>query len=135
MRLEELQPDATVCGILPDAAVSVINVEWHGSEALTLVYRGPNGRAADEILYRHDEPHLELLHAGRPWSFDGDGALFRLVSQAYRIAYLDGHVGTEVSVTLEIDAKLPNEASDQLVRIVTENSRTLKFESHGFEKE
>ena len=84
-RLEELQPDATVRGILPDAAVTVVNVSWHGSDALTLVYRGPNGRVADEILYRHDEPRLEVVEVGRPWSFDGDGALFRLVSEAHRI--------------------------------------------------
>jgi hypothetical protein len=84
-RLEELQPETVVRGILPDASVSVVNVEWHGSDALTLVYRGPNGRVADEILYRHDEPRLEIAEAGRPWSFDGDGALFRLVSEAHRI--------------------------------------------------
>ncbi len=51
------------------------------------------------------------------------------------ISHLVGQDGAEVTVTIEIDAKLPNEASDQLVRIVTENSRTLKFESHGFERE
>jgi superfamily II DNA or RNA helicase len=85
VKLEDLQPDATVRGILPDAAVTVVSVAWHGSDALTLVYRGPNGRVADEILYRHDEPRLELLEVGRPWSFDGDGALFRLVAEAHRI--------------------------------------------------
>src|SRR5688572_24643745 len=85
MRLEDLQPDATVSGVLPDAMVTVVSVSWHGSDALTLVYRDPNGRVADEILYRHDEPRLEVVEAGRPWSFDGDGSLFRLVSEAHRI--------------------------------------------------
>ena len=85
MTLEDLQPDATVRGILPDALVTVVSVEWHGSDALTLVYRGPNGRVAEEILYRFDEPRLEVVEAGRPWSFDGDGALFRLVAEAHRI--------------------------------------------------
>jgi hypothetical protein len=28
---------------------------------------------------------LEVVGKGRPWSFDGDGALFRLVSEAHRI--------------------------------------------------
>src|SRR5437870_5996244 len=83
--LEDIQPEATVRGILPDALVTVVSVAWHGSDALTLVYRGPNGRVADEILYRHDEARLEIVEAGRPWSFDGDGALFRLVSEAHRI--------------------------------------------------
>ena len=85
MTLEDLQPNASVRGILPDAMVSVVSVQWHGSQALTLVYRAPDGKVADEILYRHDEPRLEVVEAGRPWSFDGDGALFRLVSEAHRI--------------------------------------------------
>ena len=53
-----------------------------GSEALELTYKTPSGKVANELLYRHDEPRLELVEHGRPWSFDGDGALFRLVSEA-----------------------------------------------------
>ncbi|MBX3751084.1 MAG: DUF3883 domain-containing protein [Opitutaceae bacterium] len=85
MRLEDLQPDAVVRGILPDAGVSVVSAEWHGTDALTLVYRRPDGKVADEILYRSDESRLAVIVAGRPWSFDADGALFRLVSEAHRI--------------------------------------------------
>jgi hypothetical protein len=51
------------------------------------------------------------------------------------IAHLVGQMGAEVTVTIEIEARLPNGANDQLVRTVTESSRTLKFNSHGFEKE
>ena len=51
------------------------------------------------------------------------------------IAHLAGQMGAEVTVTIEIEAKLPNGVTDQLVRTVTENSRTLKFDSHGFETE
>lgn len=36
---------------------------------LTLVYRDPGGRVADEALYREDEVRLELVEAERPWSF------------------------------------------------------------------
>ena len=50
------------------------------------------------------------------------------------IAHLSGLVGSEVKVTLEIDAEIPEGAPDHVVRAVTENSRTLKFESHGFEE-
>jgi len=85
LTLEDLRPDASVRGVLPDAAVKVVSVQWHGSDALTLVYRGPAGRVADEILYRHDESRLEVVQTGRPWSFDGDGALYRLVAEANRI--------------------------------------------------
>jgi predicted AAA+ superfamily ATPase len=51
------------------------------------------------------------------------------------IAHLGGQLGAEVMVILEIEARLPNGAGEQLVRTVTENSRTLKFDSQGFEEE
>lgn len=85
MRLEQLQPNASVRGVVPDSLVSVVSVQWFGSDALELTYKTPSGKVANELLYRHDEPRLELVELGRPWSFDGDGALFRLVSEAQRI--------------------------------------------------
>ncbi|RKT44119.1 SNF2 domain-containing protein [Thiocapsa rosea] len=85
MQLEQLQPSAMIRGILPDALVEVVSVKWFGSEALELTYKTPTGKVANEILYRDDESRLELAEQGRPWSFDGDGALFRLVSEAHRI--------------------------------------------------
>src|SRR5689334_5581947 len=84
-RLEDLQPNSVLRGILPDALATVVSVRWFGSEALELTYKDPSGRVANELLYRHDESRLELVEQGRPWSFDGDGALFRLVSEAHRI--------------------------------------------------
>ncbi len=84
-RLEELLPHAAVRGVLPDGLATVVSVQWFGSEALELTYKTPTGRVANELLYRHDEPRLEVVEHGRPWSFDGDGATFRLVSEAHRI--------------------------------------------------
>ena len=85
MQLEELQSRASVRGVHPDGVVTVVSVQWFGSEALELTYKTPEGAVANELLYRHDEDRLELVAEGRPWSFDGDGALFRLVSEAQRI--------------------------------------------------
>ena len=51
------------------------------------------------------------------------------------IAHLVGLVGADVTVTLEIEATLASGVTDQVVRTVTENCRTLKFSSQGFEKE
>jgi len=51
------------------------------------------------------------------------------------IAHLAGLVGASVTVTIEVEAEIPDGAPDHVVRTVTENSRTLKFTSQGFEKE
>ena len=85
MKLEDLRANAAVRGVLADSLVTVVNVQWFGSEALELTYKTPAGKVANELLYRDDEPRLEIVETGRPWSFDGDGALFRLVSEAQRI--------------------------------------------------
>ena len=85
MKLEDLQANAAVRGVLPEGLATVVGVQWFGSEALELTYKSATGKVANQLLYRHDEPQLEIVEVGRPWSFDGDGALFRLVSEAQRI--------------------------------------------------
>jgi len=51
------------------------------------------------------------------------------------IAHLAGLQGAKVRVTLEIEADIPAGTPDTVVRTVTENCRTLKFASQGFEEE
>jgi hypothetical protein len=89
-RLEDLTRGAAVKGILPDSLVTVVDVKWIGTVAVELTYKAPSGALGNELLYRDREPMLEIAVEGRPWSFDGDGAMFRLVSEAHRIrlAYL-----------------------------------------------
>ena len=84
-RLEDLKRDAIVKGILLDQQVTVIDAKWIGSAAIELTYKDERGNLGDTLIYRDSEPSLEIVTAGRLWSFDGDGALFRLVSEAYRI--------------------------------------------------
>lgn len=84
-RLNELTRGASVKGVLPDGLVTVVDVQWHGSDVVELIYRDSAGKLGSELLYRDREPTLEIAAAGVPWSFDGDGALFRLVSEAHRI--------------------------------------------------
>jgi len=85
LKLEDLTAGSAVRGVVPDAGVTVVGAQWFGSESLELTYKTAEGRLGNELLYRHDEARLELVEAGRPWSFDGDGHLFRLVSEAHRI--------------------------------------------------
>ena len=51
------------------------------------------------------------------------------------VQHLSGLVGATVTVTIEIEAEIPSGAPDNVVRTVTENCRTLKFENQGFEEE
>jgi predicted AAA+ superfamily ATPase len=50
------------------------------------------------------------------------------------IAHLIGQPGAQVTVTLEIEARLPDGFPDNIVRIVIENGRTLKFRNCEFEE-
>lgn len=84
-KLEDLKRGASVKGILQDCLVTVIDVKWYGSAAIELTYKDPAGKPDVLLLYRDREPSLEIVEVGSPWSFDGDGKLFRLVSEAHRI--------------------------------------------------
>ena len=89
-RLEELTRGASVRGVLREGIVTVVDAKWHGDAVVELTYKDASGRVGQELLYRDREPTLEIVQSGRPWAFDGDGHLFRLVSEAQRInlAYL-----------------------------------------------
>ena len=87
MKLEDLQPDCVVQGIRAGQTATVVSVKWHGANALTLVYRLASAGVAEEVLFRDDEARLEIVSRGQRWSFDGDGALYRLVSEAQRIRF------------------------------------------------
>ena len=85
VKLEELHPHARVEGIGTDGAVTIIRAKWHGSQAVEVTYRTSSRQTSTKVLYRSDEADLEALYEARPWTFDADGALFRLVSEAQRI--------------------------------------------------
>jgi hypothetical protein len=99
----------------------------------------PGGEGDDGEPGGGDTP---LPEAAKPRRFFGSVLLdsTRVGRDASRIAeeviaHLGGLPGAEVKVTLEIEAKIPDGAPDTVVRTVTENSRTLKFSSQGFERE
>jgi predicted AAA+ superfamily ATPase len=85
----------------------------------------------------------EPVRAQKPRRYHGTVVLdsARVGRDAGRIAdevitHLVGLVGSSVRVTLEIEAEISQGAPDNVVRTVTENSRTLKFTSNsGFETE
>ena len=50
------------------------------------------------------------------------------------VQHLAGLLDAKVKITLEIEADMPSGAPENVVRTVTENCRTLKFDSQGFEE-
>jgi hypothetical protein len=50
------------------------------------------------------------------------------------VQHLAGLLDAKVTITMEIEAEFPSGAPDNVVRTVTENCRTLKFENSGFEE-
>ncbi len=77
----------------------------------------------------------------RPCRFHATATLnhARIGLEASRIAeevvsHLDCLVGSEVRVTLEIEVSVPDGVSEQVERVVTENSASLRLDSHAFEK-
>ncbi len=85
----------------------------------------PPGKPVRKLKRFHGTARLDSARVGR------DAA--RIAEEV--IAHLAGLVGAEVNVTIEIEATMPDGTPDNVVRTVTENSRTLKFTSQGFEEE
>ena len=84
-RLEDLQQGTIIKGILPNQHVTVVAVNWRRDIAIDLVYKDSMGNLGTETLFRGRESTLEIVTVGPSWNFDGDGEMFRLVSEAYRI--------------------------------------------------
>lgn len=87
IRLEALQSDAQVIGLVGREAVRIVSAEMVADMACRLVYRGQDEALGEQQVLRSSESELELLSAGRKCSFRRSGDLYRLVSEAARIEF------------------------------------------------
>lgn len=85
MKLESIAKGALVSGIEEGKVVRVVSTDPLGDNAVTVVYKTDDGRLGERVVFRGDESKLSLATVGRPWSFDADGADFKLGVEAYRI--------------------------------------------------
>ncbi|MGH7391734.1 MAG: Swt1 family HEPN domain-containing protein [Candidatus Rokuibacteriota bacterium] len=139
-----LVTDAAAPGLVvkPDAARRQLDAEGAtSSEGPTAARPGEAGARTKTAPLPSGPTGTSALPA-QPKRFHGTVALdpTRVGRDASRIAdeviaHLSGLVGATVKVTLEVEAEIPSGAPDHVVRTVTENSRTLKFTSQGFEQE
>lgn len=84
MQLEELKPGLRINGLIPAEVVTVIAVQWHGSDALELTYKTTVGGLGQQVIFRKNEAQLDIAQTGsRP--FDALASDFKLVAEAQRI--------------------------------------------------
>lgn len=90
MQLESIAKGALISGIENGQIVRIISADLLGENSVSVVYKTDDGRLGERVLFRSNEASLSIASAGRPWSFDADGADFKLVAEAYRVnlAYL-----------------------------------------------
>ena len=141
--------DAQAHGLLVKPSVARAQID---TDAAVVVATGGSGTANErtsdgasgEVAAGPGTPAggLPAVLAPKPKRFHGTVTLdpARAGRDAGRIAdevisHLVGLMGSNVKVTLEIEAQMPNGAPDNVVRTVTENSRALKFSSQGFESD
>ncbi|WP_406040097.1 helicase-related protein [Succinimonas sp.] len=84
-RLEDLTVGSLVNGLANNESVQIIAVKWYGSNVVDVTYKNAQGMLANQLVYRESESQLEVLDNSMPWSFDADGNIVRLASEAYRI--------------------------------------------------
>jgi SNF2 family DNA or RNA helicase len=110
MKLEELTTGTRVKGLAASGVTIIENVQWIGDQGVKVIFKDSGGALAERLLYRDDEPTLDLVEAGRPWSFTGDGNLLRLASEAYRIQ-LAWLFDPFVAITTSVVEPLPHQIS------------------------
>ena len=86
---------------------------------------GPRPPAERKFKRFYGAVHLDPLRTGRDAG---------LIAEEV-IQHLQALIGADVTITLEIQARLPDGAPENVVRTVTENARTLRFAQFGFEEE
>ena len=94
-------------------------------DGTTVVIDEPGSRPPAAPIRYHGTAELDSGRVGRDAG--------RIAEEL--IAHLAGLVGSKVRVTIEIEAELPAGFPENVVRTVTENGRTLKLTSQGFETE
>ena len=82
--LNELKTGSRVRGLVAAADVTIVAVEPHGDGIVNVVYRGDDGSISDRLLTAEQAAAVSIA-SGLRWTFDADGAAFKLASEARRI--------------------------------------------------
>ena len=75
-----------LAGVVPNAVVTVVALHVHGPDSATLTYRTAEGGLGELLISAADLAAVAPAPTSR-WSFDADGGLFRLASEARRMRF------------------------------------------------
>ncbi|MFH1278546.1 MAG: hypothetical protein ABIK65_09225 [Candidatus Eisenbacteria bacterium] len=121
-RLEDLTRGALVKGIDPSGPVTVVDAKWHGTVGVELTYKEASGRLDNRMLYRGDEPALEVVEGaidryGDPLDFalnsklEVDRDLFEEKGEVWAViewlatVYHDSKTGVQSCPNLDMDLR------------------------------
>lgn len=107
-KLEDLKPGASIEGLTPSGPAKIVNIEWFGDQAVKVIFENSDGAVQDRIVYRDEEHSLKIASVGQRWSFDADGELLRLVTEANRIK-LAHHFDPYLAIHTSLVQPLPHQ--------------------------
>ncbi|WP_420619555.1 helicase-related protein [Candidatus Poriferisocius sp.] len=81
---DDLTAGKRLSGVVADGDVTVVALDVHGTGSATLTYRSATGGLGERIITLDDLATIQEVSQQR-WSFDADGAAFRLASEARRM--------------------------------------------------
>jgi len=84
LELYELKTGLRVRGLVAAGDVTIVAVEPHGDGIVNVVFRADDGSIGDRLVTVDDAAEIEAA-TGLRWTFDADGAAFKLASEARRI--------------------------------------------------
>lgn len=86
LTFSEIQPDMRLDGVVAEGTVTVVVFRPQGETSGILTYRTADGRVSERLLYPRDLDQISVA-SKRRWTFDADGADFRLASEARRMKW------------------------------------------------
>lgn len=147
-QLTSVMADAGSLVVKPEAAMRQLEAERKATEETgeggteRPGKKNGTGRVTGETETDEGTTVVEPPKPQQPKRFHGAVSVdaLRLGREAGKIAeevvqHLTGLVGSNVDITIEITAESGEGYSENVIRTVSENCRTLKFKAHGFEAE
>lgn len=85
--IDQIKPGDRLSGLIIGLNATVSHVEWHGDNAVNLIYKDDNGVLGERILFRDELRGISFAEQKSGFTFDGDPNDFKLAAEALRIKY------------------------------------------------